>query len=281
MAAEGLTRQERIRIKKAISAEVQDDDMEFLQLWKKDQLNYIRFFEEMKEKNPEMSVDDMILQFKTMLLDGVLEFLREERPELNNFKRAFKMESDIADCENKANLKLGAAIKFNERCRNIDELYKRALIAYRETAKSNDDINSYDTYMMLFLKNLPEDNDFDPNKEFDEEDVSTFSNSELGQDEIKFLIWLSLIPEHNMKSLFLFDSSERKLEKKRNQTKMEMLNRSNVLPEGSVSEISKFLGGTKPKKSRKTKHGKKKNQKKNQKKSRKVTHSKKNRAAKK
>ena len=277
MAEAGLTRPERIRIKKAISAEVQGDDMEFLQIWKKDQLNYIRFFEEMKQKNPELSVDDMILQFKTLLLDGVLEFLRDEFPEMNNFKRALKTESDVADCDNKANLKLGAAIKFNERCRNIDELYKRAIIAYRETAKSNDDINTYDTYMRLFLKNLPEDNDFDPNKEFDEEDVSTFSNSEMGQDEIKFLIWLSLIPEHNMKSLFLFDSLERKLEKKRNQTNMGILNRSNVLPEGSVSEISKFLGGTKPKKSRKTKRGHKKRQKK----SRKATRSKKTRTTKK
>jgi len=274
MASVTLTRQEKRRIKQAVVGDVDANDMPFVKRWSADLLHYLGFFEEARASFPSLSVDQLINMYKEMLLNRVLVFVRNEQMvDGEPFKRALVTADDISDCENKDHIKLGAAIKFNEQCRNIDELYSRALIAHNKTVNNDNLRISSENYAEKFLSNLPEDKDFDADKynafldgDYNEDEGEpTFSNAELGVDEINFLIWLAMIPESISKSLFKYVSPERELEKKQNEDNLRLLESSDKLPKGSVSTIAEFLGGAK--KSRSSSRARKRNNKKSMKKS--------------
>ena len=211
-----FSQEERNTIKRAVASFINPDDIVFLQNWKNDVEHYLKFFVIIRARYPNMSVDDMIERFYKFTLD-VLLYIR---------KRALASEEDIEDCSNSSKIKLGNAIVFNSRCRNIDTLYARANDAFESMGIFNGEkYNSskywtqgahrrgeFEDYEELFLEKLSEDPDYDPDAETEEEvdayeedqekkNVVWISVKDSNTADVRFLLWLTLIPETKVAAL--------------------------------------------------------------------------------
>ena len=170
-------------------------------------------------------------------------------------------------------IKFGFAIWFLGRCKNIEDLYDMAIETRNKTGPLDKsfferivpygpDEDDYSlTYESRFFENLPQPEGYDPEVEMFPSNLfnlKAWGNEELSLEGLRFLLWLSFIPENMKKKLFQYESEERKLEKKCNLTNLNMLRGTQGFPDQNVSDIAKFLGGTnKRRKTRKLRKSKK------------------------
>jgi hypothetical protein len=223
---------ERNTIQRAVESFIKPDDIVFLQNWKNDVEHYLEFFNRNRAQNPNMSIDDMIERFYNFTTDVFL-YIK---------KNALVNEEDIEDCSNRSEIKLGNAIVFNTRCRNIDTLYKRANDTLERMIYNGEpDIEStnqdkynrgkywtqgryvrgeFEEYEELFLEKLDEEPDHNPDEETEEwwdayeenpnmKDVLWFSVKDfLTPADVRFLLWLTLIPETKAAQLMNSETQE-------------------------------------------------------------------------
>ena len=156
-------------------------------------------------------------------------------------------------------IKFGFAIWFLGRCKNIEDIYDMVIKTRNKTGPldksffehivpNHPDDDEGVRYEERFLENFPQPKGYDPEVEIFPHNLfnlKAWGNEELSLEGVRFLLWLSFIPEHMKERLFHYESEERKLEKKRNHANLRMVERSGKLPEGSVSSIANYLGGIK------------------------------------
>lgn len=196
---------ERNTIQRAVASFINPDDIVFLQNWKNDVEHYLKFFIMTRAQYPNMSVEDMIERFYKFTIE-VLLYIR---------RNALASEEDIEDCNNSSEIKLGNAIVFNTRCRNIDTLYARAndavklMFGNEETkywTQGTHRRGEFEDYEESFLNFLDEEPDYDPDAETEEEmdaleenpekkNVVWISVKESTTGDVRFLLWLTLIPK--------------------------------------------------------------------------------------
>ena len=188
LAEQTFSQEEKDTIKNEVSYLIKPDDIVFLQNWKDDVDNYLSFFEMLRTKYPDMALHEMIQRFYNFTKD-VLAFIR---------KFTLILEEDISDCNNASEIKLGNAVNFNTRCENINTLYAMAKNVVQRIGSSNnywteeavnDERSSFTPYEETFLDEYP---DYDPDAETEEE---------TGTIPVRFLLWLTLIPEDNIETL--------------------------------------------------------------------------------
>ena len=217
LTEQSFSQAERNTIQRAVASFIKLDDIVFLQNWKNDVEHYLFFFEMIRARYPNMSVDDMIERFYKFTID-VLLYIR---------KNALKTEEDIQECNNSVNIKPGNAIVFNTRCRNIDTLYARANIAEgridydssKYWTQGTHRRGEFEVYEELFLEQLSEDPDYDPDAETEEEldayednpekkNVVWISVKDSNTADVRFLLWLTLIPETKAAQLMNYELQE-------------------------------------------------------------------------
>ena len=211
LAEQTFSQEEKDTIKNEVSYLIKPDDIVFLQNWKDDVDNYLSFFEMLRTKYPDMALHEMIQRFYNFTKD-VLLLIR---------KFALILEEDISDCNNASEIKLGNAVNFNTRCENINTLYAMAKNVVQRIGSSNNywtdeavnvERSSFTPYEETFLNAMDEYPDYDPDAETEEEmdafeanpnkkNVVWISVTETGTIPVRFLLWLTLIPEDNIETL--------------------------------------------------------------------------------